>query len=160
MRDVLGALMTGWHSGGTAGLATVVRTFKSAPRPAGASMLVTADGEAVGSVSGGCVEGAVHELATQVKADGQPVLVRYGISDNEAFSVGLNCGGIIDVFVEPVSRQTFGLLDGVQRDIESSRPVGVATVIEHPDLSRLAPSAWIWAHEPRKRPPFPSPPRS
>ena len=140
MRDVLGALMAGWQNGSTAGLATVVRTFKSAPRPAGASMLVSAEGEVVGSVSGGCVEGAVYELAMQVVADGEPVLVRYGISDDDAFSVGLTCGGILDVFVEPVSQQTFEELDAVRQDIEDSRPVGVATVIEHPD------TPWLGRH--------------
>jgi xanthine dehydrogenase accessory factor len=133
MRDVLDALMTDWTAGRTSGLATVVRTFKSAPRPPGASMLVTAAGDAVGSVSGGCVEGAVYELATEVIADRRPVLTRYGISDEDAFAVGLSCGGILDVFVEPVSRETFPQLDEVQDDIEASRPVGVATVIEHPD---------------------------
>ena len=110
-------MMPGWQQGDTAGLATVVSTFKSAPRLPGASMLVTAGGEAVGSVSGGCVEGAVYELATQVKEDGAPVLVRYGISDDDAFAVGLTCGGIIDIFVEPVSRHTFPELDAVSLDI-------------------------------------------
>ncbi len=65
-------------------------------------MAVSAEGEAVGSVSGGCVEGAVYELAREVNATGQPVLQRYGISDDDAFAVGLTCGGIIDIFVEPV----------------------------------------------------------
>jgi xanthine dehydrogenase accessory factor len=137
MRDVLGALRAGWQNGGTAALATVVRTFESAPRTAGASMLVSAEGEAVGSVSGGCVEGAVYELATQVKEDGRPVLVRYGISDDDAFAVGLTCGGILDVFVEPVSRNGFAELGDVMDDIDASRPVGVATVIEHPDENWL-----------------------
>jgi xanthine dehydrogenase accessory factor len=137
MRDVLDALMADWDAGRTAGLATVVRTFDSAPRPPGASMLVTADGSAVGSVSGGCVEGAVYELATEVTADGLPRLVRYGISDDEAFAVGLTCGGILDVFVQPVSHRTFVGLDGVRDDIDAGRPVGVATVIEHPDPSWL-----------------------
>ena len=140
MREVLDALITGWQSGATAGLATVVRTFQSAPRPAGASMLVSADGTVAGSVSGGCVEGAVYELATQVAQDGVPVLVRYGISDDDAFAVGLTCGGTLDVFVEPVSRDSFPLLDGVRRDIDEGRPVGVATVIEHPN------SAWVGRH--------------
>src|SRR5450830_567686 len=137
MRDVLAALRAEWLSGGTAGLATVVRTFESAPRLAGASMLVTAGGAVVGSVSGGCVEGAVYELATEVKEERHPVLVRYGISDDDAFSVGLTCGGILDVFVEPLSREGFAELGDVLNDIEQSRPVGVATVIEHPDTSRL-----------------------
>lgn len=137
MRDVLHAVTRGWVDGTTAAMATVVHTFDSAPRSAGASMLVTADGEAVGSVSGGCVEGAVYELATQVIADGRPVLVRYGISDDDAFAVGLTCGGILDVFIEPVSQHTFAELDTVRADIDASRAVGVATVIEHPDPSWL-----------------------
>lgn len=137
MREVLNPLMTGWQAGGIAGLATVVRTFQSAPRPAGASMLVTAGGDVVGSVSGGCVEGAVYDLATQVVEDGRPVLVRYGISDDDAFSVGLTCGGILDVFVEPISSVSFPELAGVEEDIADSAPVAVATVIEHPDPSRL-----------------------
>lgn len=140
MRDVLDALMADWDAGRTSGLATVVRTFDSAPRPPGASMLVTADGSAVGSVSGGCVEGAVYELATEVTTDGVPRLVRYGISDDEAFAVGLTCGGILDVFVQPVSRSTFEGLDAVRDDIDAARPVGVATVIEHPD------ARWLGRH--------------
>jgi xanthine dehydrogenase accessory factor len=140
MRDVLAAMMPGWRKGGTAGLATVVSTFKSAPRLPGASMLVTAEGEAVGSVSGGCVEGAVYELATQIKEDGTPALVRYGISDDDAYAVGLTCGGIIDVFVEPVSQRSFAELDDVGQDIAAGRRVGVATVIEHPD------SSWLGRH--------------
>jgi xanthine dehydrogenase accessory factor len=140
MRDVLDTLMAGWRAGKTTGLATVVRTFDSAPRLPGASMLVTADGEAVGSVSGGCVEGAVYELATDVIASGQAVLVRYGVSDDDAFAVGLTCGGILDVFVEPVSQQTFGQLEEVRADIEAARPVGVATIIEHPDPD------WVGRH--------------
>jgi xanthine dehydrogenase accessory factor len=130
-------MMPGGMKGDTAGLANVVSTFESAPRLPGASMLVTADGEAVGSVSGGCVEGAVYELATQVREDGNPVLVRYGISDDDAFAVGLTCGGIIDIFVEPVSRHTFPELDAVRQDITGERRIGVATVIEHPDGSWL-----------------------
>lgn len=140
MRDVLGALLAGWNSGTTSALATVVRTFESAPRPPGASMLVTAEGEVVGSVSGGCVEGAIYELAADVIAEERPVLVRYGVSDDSAFAVGLTCGGIIDVFVEPVSRRRFAELDAVRGDIDEGRPVGVATVIEHPD------PAWLGRH--------------
>ena len=102
-----------WRSGGTAGLATVVRTVNSAPRPAGAALVVAPDGAVAGSVSGGCVEGAVYDLATEVVADGAPVLQRYGISDDDAFAVGLTCGGILDVFVEPVSRQRFPQLPDV-----------------------------------------------
>ncbi|SDO90054.1 xanthine dehydrogenase accessory factor [Arthrobacter sp. ok909] len=137
MRDVLAAMLPDWQSGATSGLATVVSTFKSAPRLPGAAMLVTAGGDAVGSVSGGCVERAVYELAGQVKDDGEPALVRYGISDDDAYAVGLTCGGIIDIFVEPVSRQRFPELNDVAQDIAAGRRVGVATVIEHPDATRV-----------------------
>src|SRR5215211_6199270 len=100
MREVLDQLLGWWQEDRPVGMATVVATFRSAPRPPGASMLVGPDGSAVGSVSGGCVEGAVYELAQQVVAGGSPVLQRYGISDDDAFAVGLTCGGILDVFVE------------------------------------------------------------
>ena len=105
MRDVLPELMQWWRAGETVGVGTVVATFRSAPRPAGASMLVGPGGEAVGSVSGGCVEGAVYELGQEVVASGAPVLQRYGVCDDDAFAVGLTCGGILDVFVETVSQR-------------------------------------------------------
>ncbi len=137
MRDVLSELLEWWRTGETVGVGTVVATFQSAPRPAGASMLVGPDGTAVGSVSGGCVEGAVYELAQEVVADGTPVLQRYGVSDDDAFAVGLTCGGILDVFVEKVSRDTFPELDEIAADVEAGRPVALATVIEHPDPAWL-----------------------
>jgi xanthine dehydrogenase accessory factor len=137
MREILGAVMDAWRDGERAGLATVVRTFESAPMPVGSSMLTTADGRAVGSVSGGCVEGAVYDLSSQVAHGEKPLLVRYGVSDDEAFAVGLSCGGIIDVFIEPVSRRTYPQLESVRADIAAGRRVGVATVIEHPDPARL-----------------------
>lgn len=137
MRDVLAELLAVWRAGGTAGLATVVRTFRSAPRPAGASMVVAPDGAVTGSVSGGCVEGAVYELAGQVVADGTPVLQRYGVSDDDAFAVGLTCGGVLDVYVEPVSERTFPELEALVGDIEGHRPAATATVIAHPD------PAWV-----------------
>ncbi|WP_199179292.1 XdhC family protein [Mycolicibacterium goodii] len=137
MRDVLSTLLAVWESGGTAGVGTVVRTFRSAPRPAGASMVVASDGTVSGSVSGGCVEGAVYDLATEVVATGTPVLQRYGVSDDDAFQVGLTCGGILDVFVEPVSQKTFPELSAINDDIEAHRPVAVATVIAHPDPHRV-----------------------
>ncbi|TFV59119.1 XdhC/CoxI family protein [Mycobacterium sp. PS03-16] len=133
MRDVLGDVLAVWRAGGTAGLATVVRTFRSAPRQPGAAMVVAPDGTVSGSVSGGCVEGAVYELAGEVVASGSPVLQRYGVSDDDAFAVGLTCGGILDVFVEPVSRTAFPALAAVAADIDEHRPVALATVIAHPD---------------------------
>ena len=137
MREVLPELMTWWEAGETVGMGTVVATFRSAPRPPGASMLVGPDASAVGSVSGGCVEGAVYDLAQQVVASGTPVLQRYGVSDDDAFAVGLTCGGILDVFVETVSKETFPELGEIAADIEAGNPVAVATVVEHPDPSYL-----------------------
>ncbi len=131
MRDVLRELAGWWRAGDTVGMGTVVATFRSAPRPAGAAMLVGPGGQAVGSVSGGCVEGAVYELAQQVIADREPLLQRYGVSDDDAFAVGLTCGGILDVFVEPVDQRSFPELGGIVDDIEARRPVALATVIEH-----------------------------
>jgi xanthine dehydrogenase accessory factor len=133
VRDVLADLMSIWHAGGTAGVGTVVRTFRSAPRPAGASMVVAPNGSVSGSVSGGCVEGDVYERATEVACTGVPRLQRYGVSDDDAFAVGLTCGGIIDVFIEAVSRATFPALGAVADDIEAHRPVAVAAVIAHPN---------------------------
>ncbi len=96
-----------WRSGETAGLCTVVRTFKSAPRDPGAAMLVTLGGATAGSVSGGCVEGAVYELANEAIGGASPVLERYGISDGRRIRGRPHSGGILDVFVEPINRETF-----------------------------------------------------
>ncbi|GAB3023053.1 XdhC family protein [Mycobacterium bourgelatii] len=137
MRDVLPELMSIWRAGDTAGVGTVVRTLRSAPRPPGASMVVAPDGSVSGSVSGGCVEGAVYELATEVMASGAPRLERYGISDGDAFAVGLTCGGIIDIFIESISKATFPELGEVDEDVDAQRPVAIATVIAHPDPQRV-----------------------
>jgi xanthine dehydrogenase accessory factor len=133
VRDVLDELISVWRAGGTAGVATVVRTVKSAPRAAGAAMVVSPDGSVAGSVSGGCVEAAVYDLAGEVAQTGRPQLRRYGITDDDAFAVGLTCGGIIDIFAEPVSRATYPQLEAVAYDIALHRPIAVATVIAHPD---------------------------
>lgn len=133
MREVLPRLLEWWRAGESVGVGTVVATFKSAPQPPGAVMLVGPGGEAVGSVSGGCVEGAVYARAEEVVDSGEPVLERYGISDDDAFAVGLTCGGILDVYVEKVDQHTFPHLDSVAADIEGGHPVAVATVVGHPD---------------------------
>ena len=132
MRDILAQIEKWWDAGETFGLATVVRTFHSAPREPGAALAVSAGGEVIGSVSGGCVEGAVYELAQQVCRTGQPVLQTYGISDDTALSVGLTCGGIIEIFVEPVSKERFPELGDVAAAIKAGQPVAVATVIAGP----------------------------
>jgi xanthine dehydrogenase accessory factor len=137
VRDVLDELLAWWRAGAKVGIGTVVATFRSSPRPPGAAMLVGPGGEAVGSVSGGCVEGAVYDLGQQVLETRRPVLARYGVSDEDAFAVGLTCGGILDVFVEHVDQASFPQLGQVAEDIRADRSVSIATVIEHPD------SAWV-----------------
>ncbi|MET9890191.1 XdhC/CoxI family protein [Streptomyces sp. NPDC006465] len=88
-------------------VATVVAVGGSAPRQPGAALAVDSDGTAIGSVSGGCVEGAVYELCVQALEDGETVLERFGYSDDDAFAVGLTCGGVIDILITPVrSRDT------------------------------------------------------
>ena len=132
MREVLGELLAAYRSGAPVAMATVVRTWKSAPRPAGAAMLVTSEHEAVGSVSGGCVEGALFEVGLEILADGQARYQKYGISDDEAFGVGLTCGGIIEVFAERVDSTTWPELEGIAASLESEEPVAIATIVNAP----------------------------
>src|SRR3954447_10636484 len=102
MRELLDTL-DGWTAEGHAvGRAVVVRTFGSAPRPEGAVLIRADDGRIAGSVSGGCVEGAAAGEIERARGDGRSRVIRYGISDEEAWDVGLACGGTIDVLVEPV----------------------------------------------------------
>lgn len=133
VRDVLDDLYARWATDDAVAVGTVVATFSSAPRPAGAAMIVAEDGTAVGSVSGGCVEGAVYELGQQVLADGMPSSQRYGVSDDDAFTDGLTCGGILDVFVERISPETFPELGEVVESVRAQHPVAIVTVTEHPD---------------------------
>ncbi|WP_024794704.1 XdhC family protein [Tomitella biformata] len=135
MRDVLDELDRRYRAGQSVGLGTVVGTFSSAPRDPGAAMLVGEDGAVAGSVSGGCIEGAVYELAEQAIADGGPVLQRYGVSDESAFAVGLTCGGIIDIFVERVDQNGFPELRAAIDAVRAEVPVSIATVTEHPDAA-------------------------
>jgi xanthine dehydrogenase accessory factor len=143
VRDVLAELTRWWRDGQAVGMATVVGTWRSAPRPPGATMLVGLDGTAVGSVSGGCVEGAVYELCRQAAETGVGHLQRYGISDDDAFEVGLTCGGIIDLWIERVDQQRFGELGDVAHSVETGEPVAVVTCIEGP-ADRLGQRLVIW----------------
>lgn len=140
MREIRERLAA-WSADGTAyALATVVGVRGSAPRDPGAAMAVSADGEVVGSVSGGCVEGAVYESAREVLETGEAVVETYGISDEDAFAVGLTCGGILDVLVQPVRLPSDpaelpagGAFDAVLASVERGEPVATATVVAVPD---------------------------
>lgn len=101
MKDILDDLTVWTSRGDRVAIATVVRVKRSAPRPPGAKMAVNEHGHVSGAVSGGCVEGAVVEVAMEVLRTGESRLLHYGIADSEAWDVGLPCGGEIEVFVEP-----------------------------------------------------------
>src|SRR5258705_1574436 len=104
MKELIDTLK-GWEAEGhSAAGAVVVRTFGSAPRAEGAVLLVSDDDRLAGSVSGGCVEGAAFEEIQRARRDGHARVIRYGISDEQAWDVGLACGGTIDVLVEPFVR--------------------------------------------------------
>lgn len=142
MRDLLPTLLEWWRAGETGALARVVRTFSSAPRSPGAALAVGPGGDVVGSVSGGCVEGAVYDLCLTVAETGRPVLARYGVSDSAAFEVGLTCGGTIEVLVEPFSRETWPGFDDLVTDVlpdvaAGASPVVVATVVASPDADSV-----------------------
>jgi xanthine dehydrogenase accessory factor len=100
MKDVLEEVDAWTARGDRIALATVIGVKRSAPRPPGAKMAISESGEIAGAVSGGCVEGAVVEVAEQVLQTGEPQLLHFGIADEEAWDVGLPCGGEIDVWVE------------------------------------------------------------
>ncbi len=112
-------------------LATVVATRRSAPRPIGAKLAISAQGELAGSVSGGCVENEVYESAQEVLAGGPPRLLSYGISDELALSLGLPCGGEIDVFVDEVRRP---LAERLLEVVDHGKRAVVLTVLDGDDL--------------------------
>jgi len=135
VRDILSDI-EGWRSEGRPiAIATVVETWGSAPRPAGGKMALTADGRIAGSVSGGCVENAVVEAGKKTLSSGTPQLLHYGVSDDTAWSVGLACGGSLDVFVE---RLDPALFEPVGAALRAQKPVAIATIIRGPegDLGR------------------------
>ncbi|WP_255953657.1 XdhC family protein [Streptomyces odontomachi] len=115
-------------------VATVVSVGGSAPRQPGAALAVDADGTAIGSVSGGCVEGAVYDLCRQALDDGRTVLERYGHSDEDAFAVGLTCGGVIDVLVTPVRAgdAVRGVLGAALADAAAGHTLALARVVAGP----------------------------
>ena len=101
-RDLLGVALEWLDSGKEVALATVVKTWGSSPRPVGSNLLISSDGFFEGSVSGGCVEGAVIRAAQEVIQSGKGCTVEFGVTDDEAWEVGLACGGHIMVLIEPI----------------------------------------------------------
>ncbi|MEU7413995.1 XdhC/CoxI family protein [Streptomyces sp. NPDC042638] len=132
MREILPALERWYAARIPFGLATVVAVSRSAPRGPGAAMAVGPDDEVLGSVSGGCVEGAVFELAQEVVASGAARLATFGYSDEDAFAVGLTCGGEITVLVRPVTSGSDPAFGAVAASVAAGEPVTVATVVDGP----------------------------
>ncbi len=130
MRDILADIEAWQSEGRPIAVATVVETWGSAPRPAGGKMALTADGRIAGSVSGGCVENAVVEAGKKTLSSGKPQLLHYGVSDDTAWSVGLACGGSLDIFVERLDPALFAPVDDALRH---EKPVAIATVIRGPE---------------------------
>jgi xanthine dehydrogenase accessory factor len=127
VKDVLSTLERWAAEGLSVATATVVATERSAPRDPGAVMAVSERGEVAGSVTGGCVEPAVYEEAQDVLRGGAPRLVTYGIADEEAFEVGLACGGTVHIFVD---RLDPALLAPLNEAIAQERPVAIAVDVE------------------------------
>ena len=130
MRDILSDL-DGWRADQKSiALATVIQTWGSSPRRAGAKMAITPEGGITGSVSGGCVEGAVFEEGVQALKSNRPKLLHFGVADETAWEVGLACGGSIDVFVQPLDAENFGPLRSV---LVEEQPAVNVTVVRGPD---------------------------
>ena len=131
MRDILPDL-NNWAADEdqSIALATVIQTWGSSPRRAGAKMALTPDGRITGSVSGGCVEGAVFDAGVKVLKSNIPQLLHFGVADETAWEVGLACGGSIDIFVEPLDIEFFKALRSV---LVEERPAAVLTVVRAPD---------------------------
>ncbi|MFF4083658.1 XdhC family protein [Streptomyces sp. NPDC001777] len=132
MREILPALARWYAAGEPFGLATVVAVGRSAPRGPGAAMAVGPGGEVVGSVSGGCVEGAVLELAKEAVETGRARLETFGYGDEDAFAVGLTCGGEITLLVRPVTAARDPAFGEAAAAVAGDRPVVVATVADGP----------------------------
>lgn len=146
MRDVLETLERWVGDGRRIATATVVGTEKSAPRDPGAVLAVSDRGEVAGSVTGGCVEPAVYEEAQAVLAGGEPRLLTYGIADEEAFEVGLPCGGTVYIFVDMLDPEVLG---GIRAAIGDERPIALATPLSGP---RIGDESLVSADDPEDDP--------
>jgi xanthine dehydrogenase accessory factor len=134
MREVLEELNAWSRDGEEIAIATVVETWGSSPRPLGSKMLVTRSGKMAGSVSNGCIEGAVFEEAQKVLKGGQPKIAAFGVADDVAFEVGLACGGHIEVYIQPLGRPQQQLVAMLNRNepatLRTNLVTGRAEVVE------------------------------
>ena len=132
MRDLLDQIEIWLVNGRSVALATVIKTWGSSPRPAGAGMAVSDASELAGSVSGGCVEGAVIDAALQVLKTGKPERLHFGVGDDQAWDVGLSCGGEIDVYIRKFDHQD---LEIWKTALSKSGTVCMALILEGKDAS-------------------------
>ncbi|MGH8890508.1 MAG: XdhC family protein [Acidothermaceae bacterium] len=135
---MLDATVTWYREGIAFALVTVVKIFGSAPRLPGIAMAVASTGEVIGSVSGGCIEGAVYEESLLVLKNETPTLCSYGVSNDDAFAVGLTCGGDIDVFIERVDASTHPQFLQLAAAVSDGDPVAVATIVSGPRIGHHA----------------------
>jgi xanthine dehydrogenase accessory factor len=157
MREVLAELNEWTKSGEDIALATVVETWGSSPRPLGSKMVVTRSGKMAGSVSNGCIEGAVFEEAQKVLKSREPKIAAFGVADDVAFEVGLACGGHIEVFIEPlgaVHTQLMGMLESnAPATLHTNLVTGESELVEGaPPGVELARRDGDWFTEPFRRP--------
>src|SRR5207248_5098828 len=116
MREILDELRQWNDAGEEVALATVIETWGSSPRPLGSTMAVTRSGKMAGSVSNGCIEGAVFEEAQKILESGEAKIAAFGVADDVAFEVGLACGGHIEVFIQPLGRAQRQVIDMLNRN--------------------------------------------
>jgi xanthine dehydrogenase accessory factor len=157
MREVLAELNEWVRAGEDVALATVVETWGSSPRPLGSKMVVTRSGKMAGSVSNGCIEGAVFEEAQKVLKSGQPKVAAFGVADDVAFEVGLACGGHIEVFVQPLAPVHKALMAMLDRNEPATLRTNLVTgeaelTAGAPPGSELARRDGDWFVEPFRRP--------
>ncbi|MBN8291474.1 XdhC family protein [Rhodobacter sp. NTK016B] len=142
IHDRIPEIALDWHKDGRgAALATVIETWGSAPRQAGSQLAISGTGEIMGSVSGGCVEGAVVVEALEALDDGQPRILTFGVSDDTAFSVGLACGGTIRVLLEPVGKALpLSMLDAIVEARAARKPIAYGIMPESWERRLLGPA--------------------
>jgi xanthine dehydrogenase accessory factor len=139
--DLLAAA-SAWRRGGrAAALATVVNTWGSSPRPVGSLLAVDEAGHMIGSVSGGCVEAAVVSEAMDSIRDGKPRLLSFGVSDEQAWDVGLACGGQIRILVQRLDDELLGLIEQVQTSLAAHRPIALAMQLDGSERRLIEPGA-------------------
>ena len=150
MREVLAELKEWTGTGEDIAIATVVETWGSSPRPLGSRMVVTRSGRMAGSVSNGCIEGAVFEEAQKVLKSGEPKIAAFGVADDVAFEVGLACGGHIEVFVQPMAPVHRRLIEMLERNEAATLRTNLVT--GEVELTAGAPAGSGQSKRPRRRP--------